>query len=589
MSLSLPQHDPHTESRNQALERARAEYQFNYSYYEMGFIQHVPKEQDYDLSCIGTLTAKTLGFMAARTPGAVEALEHAAERFVAALLDRGAAAGDPSQSSSETPPAQTVHDRVSQYLAMFDSEHLCKQSTWDDVSLPFSAAWKHWDEDWYFAYQAVAGVVPNFIRRLDAPMPNFPVSDETYQRVTGDHSTLAAAIADKRVFVWDFSLFAGIPGSSKFGFDKVPVAALVMFAWNDTTEHGGFGLRPVAIQCGQDANSPRFTPEDGYLWKMARLCAQAAIGGVSGCSVHFGLHLIMERCIIASHRTLAPQHPLLHFLAPSFRFTLPTNRGLQFFTLPENFIPDLLAPPADVTMTQLADAYVQNFRFDRATPPSMFAAQGLDDPSVLPVYPFREDTTKVWDAIATFVREYVSVYYADDAAVANDWEVQAWVATLQSESDEGARLHGIGVDGKVVTVAALSDLAAQIVYIASAFHAAINFSGLENFGFPLVVSFAGAAAPTASTPNTEAEFVARMPPMHYAWKQFFLVWFQSMLWKSILGDYRDHFEHPAVRDAVSRFQARLRTIEAEIDAINATRPLPYYWQRPGAITSSIQG
>lgn len=597
MSISLPQHDPNRQQRSHEIEQARSEYQFDYAYYGMGFIDKVPLDQEYDLSCIKTLTEKTLGYLSARasnTVGEVEAhvsesLRHAAERFVGALCGRTPPSAD-TGSESTAAPTQTVRERVAQYLAMFADESLQKQSTWDQVSLPFTDAWKHWDEDWYFAYQAVAGIVPTFIRRIDAPLANFVVSDETYQRVTGDSKTLAEAIAEKRVFVWDFALFDGLPGSSKFGFDKLPVAALVMFAWNDTEETGGFGLRPVAIQCGQDTDAPQFTPEDGYRWKMARLCAQAAIGGVSGCSIHFGVHLILERCIIASHRTLSTRHPILHLLTPNYRFTLPTNRGLKLFTLPEMFIPDLLAPPREVTMVQLADVYVQNFRFDRSTPPALFAAQGLDDPSVLPIYPFREDTTRVWQAIATFVGAYIGAYYQSDDDVANDWEVQAWVEVLQSNSDQGARLHGIGVEGKVQTIAALSDLVAQILYLASAFHAALSFSGLENLSFPLVVSFAGVAPPSATTPNTEAEFVARMPPMHYAWKQFFLVWFQSMLWESMLGDYpHDHFEHPAVREAVADFQAKLRLIEAEIDAVNERRPLPYYWQRPGAITSSIQG
>lgn len=612
MATQLPQDDPNPKAREEQLAEARQTYQFDYEYFGLGFLAgELPKADKYSDRASMTLAAKTAEFWANHAAAAlVEAGEDVAakvEKGIGELRTRAEAAiselrhrpthhEEPEKLAHESKTAEAASKSaggpsVEAYRNMF---HLIK--------IPPSAS--HWDEDWYFAYQTVTSIVPDRLRRLDTVPENFPVTDEMYQRATGDQAGLAAALREKRVFLLDFTGYAGVPGSPGFGAEKVTLAPMAMFAWVDTTEHGGFGLRPVAIQCGPQPGdaTPVFLPTDGWLWKMARMIVQAAIGTYSGTCAHLGVHMVMERCVISTYRTLAQTHPIYALLRLHYQFTLAVNVYTKVFSEApthnpvrileegkffQSFLVELLSPPRDINL-DIMRKYVDGFRLDTATPPSLFAENGLDDPNVLPMYPFRDDTTRVFAAIQEFVAAYVALYYREDASVIADHEVQAWVRELQAE--QGGRLQGVGVGGKVETVQALTDLVAQIIYLASAYHAALNYSGYENLSFPLCISYAGFnQPPTRSTPNTEEELKSRLPPMDFAWMQFHFAWVQYMLWENWLGSYPEgYFDDPRATELGDKLYARLKGVALAIKEDNKRRPLPYLWQIPfEAVTASL--
>lgn len=45
--------------------------------------------------------------------------------------------------------------------------------------------------------------------------------------------------------------------------------------------------------------------------------------------------------------------------------------------------------------------------------PRELAKRGVDDREALPVYPFRDDGLRIWEALRSFVGEYVEHYYPD--------------------------------------------------------------------------------------------------------------------------------------------------------------------------------
>lgn len=612
MKTQLPQDDPNPTAREQQLAEARKTYQFDYAYYGLGFLAgKLPEADHYSQSAMKTLATKTVEFWANHAVAAVDQVGHdvvnKVDKGIADLRARAEAVLDHNRKrpKSFTELRNVLHEfktardaeqasggpSIAAYRNMF---HL----------LPTPAGADHWDEDWYFAYQTVTSIVPFLLRNISSVPENFPVTDEMYRRATGDAAGLAAALESKRVFLLDFACYSGIPGSPGFGAEKVSLAPMAMFAWVDTTEHNGFGLRPVAIQCGQKPgeSAPIFQPSDRWLWKMARMIVQSAIGMYSGTHAHVGVHMVMERCVISTLRTLAQNHPIYALLKLHYQFTLavnvytkvfseaPTHNPLRileegkFF---QSFLVDLLSPPRDVNLGMMRD-YIDGFRLDKSTPPTLFAENGLDDTKSLPMYPFRDDTTRVFAAIHEFVTSYVALYYHDDARVMSDREIQAWVSELQAE--QGGRLQGIGVNGKVETVAALTDLVAQIIYQASAFHSALNYSGYDSLGFPLCMSYTGFhQPPTLDTPNTEEEFVSRLPPMDFAWMQLHFAWVQHMLWENWLGEYPPgYFEDLRATELGDKFHARLLVVAEAIKADNLRRPMPYLWQIPfSAIAASL--
>jgi len=465
---------------------------------------------------------------------------------------------------------------ISDYEAMFQS-----------IKIPETA--KLWDQDWNFAYQTVAGSVPCKIECIDTLPDNFPVTEEIYQRVMGSDRSLADDLAAKRVFLLDFSMFELYTGGVADGHQKHIYAPMALFAWRDTSEHNGFGLTPVAVQCGPNPDEfPIFTPGDGWRWKMARYSVQIATGTYRGGYLHFALHIAIERVLIALKRSLAPMHPLHILLNNNFMLTMSANTTtMTFIEEPKGYSVTLMPCWVHATVTQQLEG-VAHFRLDQSAPPQMFGGKGLADPSVLPIYPFREDTTKLWEATLQFVEGYIKLYYANDAAVVADKELQQWIWTLRTP--DGARFRGIGVNGKVVTVAALVQLVAQLMYQTSAFHAAVNYSGFDCISFPPSGGYAGfAAPPTMDTPNTEASFLAMLPPLEWAWTQFLVELDQITVWANQIGIYHDdYFKDERVKPLADTFATRVNAIAKEVEAANKKRPLPYLHQYPPNVTASIQ-
>ena len=120
------------------------------------------------------------------------------------------------------------------------------------------------------------------------------------------------------------------------GKQRYVTAPIAVFYWSNTSVEGfpetdGY-MRPIAIQLDQQhdtINTPIFTPNDcsdasdknGLKWQVAKqivnICSAIQHENVA----HLGAcHLIMDTIIIAAHRELSEQHPLLTLLTPHFRF-----------------------------------------------------------------------------------------------------------------------------------------------------------------------------------------------------------------------------------------------------------------------------
>jgi arachidonate 15-lipoxygenase len=473
-----------------------------------------------------------------------------------------------------------------------DSTHPLTMADYENMfhSLDKPALAKLWDEDWCFAYLTVAGPIPCAIRCIEELPANFPVTNEHYRLAMGPDADLTQDLAAKKVFLLDFALLDKFTGGRAYGLQKYCYAPLALFAWKDTTEHKGFGLTPVAIQCGQrpGADFPIWTPADGWRWKMARHTARVATGCFRGAYLHYGgLHVVMERIVIATRRALAENHPILLALNHNFERTLSAGIPTRQILSPGEAEATLIAPQIDATV-QLILMGVNDFGFDTSVPPALFDDRGLGDPAVLPMYPFREDTTKLWEATLEFVRGYVKLYYTSDQDVVDDTEVQSWVAGLQAQ--DGARLNGVGNGGKVETVDQLIALMASIVYRGSSFHAAVNYAGWDLFAFPPAMAYAGfAPPPTAETANTEESFMAMLPPLEFAFDQMSINGQQTTIWLNSVGVYPPgYFEDSRVEPLAKAIEARMTEIKAEVEAANEKRPYPYIYQLPWDVTSSLQ-
>lgn len=446
------------------------------------------------------------------------------------------------------------------------------------------------DEDWMFAYQRVAGFNPTVIERIEKVPDRMPLADALFRAVTGENTTLEAAGKDGRLYLCDYALLDGIPGGVVMGMQKFLTAPLALFC--RMKGPGGERLMPVAIQLAQkpSADAPIFTPLDGIRWKIAKIYVSEADGNHHQTVAHlYTTHLRVEPIIVATHRELAATHPIAALLAPHFTFTLAINENARDSLLAKGGVVDLMLGSDLAGSVEIMQRANRQWRFDEAGPEALLRRRGVDDPALLPQFPFRDDTLLLWKAILGHVERYLDLYYRSPQDMVQDAELQGWARCLVAK--DGADLAGMALDpaAPFADLPYLKRLLAQVIYTASAQHASVNYAQypLMSYspGCPLALY---GPPPTAASAEDAGTYLKRLPPIAMAlWQMAVADLLTSQQWDELGNFGPGAFVGPSVERTVGIFQAELATIETTIAARNATRPFAYELQLPSRVPNSI--
>jgi len=579
---SLPQHDERPDARRAAIERARDEYQYDYGYQSLCFLRSVPPHEAFDATYMkaGLLGSAKL---------AENHLEHTGQRLLEHAGGTLREAWHALWNKGEDPRAHLTKALRAKHIdGSFDS---LDDFTRLYPALPPPLAMSHWQEDWSFAWQRMAGAVPVHMRRVTEPLDGFPVTDAHMERALGQPLRVQQALAQGRLFLCDYAMFHGMPygvfppGSG--GLRKYVEAPLALFL---ATPKAKGGLTPVAIQCGQvpGVDNPIYTPADGIRWQIAKLAVQIADGNLEGDLVHFGYcHMIIQCFIMAAHRCLSPDHPLALLLAPHFRYTLAANQFAREHVANPGGIKDrLLGGTIEAQLAVLRDG-IRAVELADLDPSIHAQRHGLDDREVIVDHPFRDDGLASWTPILAFVSGYVRVYYASDEDVANDLELRAMLDEIAAP--DGGRLPRLIAGFTLRTVDDVIALMARIIFRASTYHAAINYSWYDWMGFIPNMPTAGfGPVPRPSEPATEQTLLRMLPPIQATWESIAEVYAVSSLAITKLGKLDEHeFGDPRVQPLITRFVAELADAETIIEERNRERVLPYRTLLPSQISASI--
>lgn len=463
------------------------------------------------------------------------------------------------------------------------------------ISLPLPAIADDFMQSDAFARMRVAGPNSMLLQGVTQLPAKFPLSETQFQQVMGASDSLATALAQRRVYLIDYAELASlIPGTTN-GAQKYVNQPIAMFA----VPLGGKSLVPVAIQLGQNpASSPAFlridsnASPDWWSWQMARSVVQVAEGNYHELFVHLArTHLVIEAFAVATHRQLAPEHPLNALLLPHFEGTLFINNSAAGSLIAAGGPIDMIFAGTIASTQQTASADRLAFDFYAQMLPSNLQARAVDDCSALPDYPYRDDALLVWNAIRQWVGDYINTYYSSDADVVGDYELVNWTQELQS----AGKIKGFKA---ITTRAQLIDVVTMIAFTASAQHAAVNFPQRTLMSYAPAITGAGwAPNPALSPPAAEADWLELLPPIPQAQQQLNTLWLLGSIHYRPLGDYRvNHWPYPEwFRDPrisgtggpLQRFQAALKIVDAEIDARNLHRAVPYEYLKPSLIPTSI--
>ena len=443
-----------------------------------------------------------------------------------------------------------------------------------------------------FAWLRVAGPNPLMIERMTATDPRFPVTEAQYQSVMGTDDSLADAIQTGRAYLADYGILDGALGGTFGTQPQVQKYLYAPFALFAVPVAGGL-MRPVAIQTGQNPTAyPVITPSTGAeAWLIAKTMVQIADANFHEAVSHFArTHVLIEPFVIATHRQLPSEHPLSRLLLPHFQGTLAINDSARsFLVAPLGGVNRLLSATIDHSRVLIVKGFqARGFNADMLS--QRLNDRGVNDPTSLPVYPYRDDGLLIWEAIHNWVTAYLGLYYYADSDVQNDQLLQAWAAELIAF--DGGRLQDFGDEGTgtISTLAYLIDAVTMVIFTASAQHAAVNFpqNGVMSFA-PAMPTAGYIPALTATDAVTSGyDWLDLLPPLDQAQAQLNLLYLLGSVYFTHLGGYEpQQFGDIKVAEPLQAFQQRLDEIAQIIDQRNTERPWSYEHLKPLNIPQSI--
>lgn len=333
----------------------------------------------------------------------------------------------------------------------------------------------NYSQDLFFSMERLANN-PFSVKRLTpgTSLP-FDVDDATAQAITG--SSMAGLLAAGRLFYADHTDQATIAKTT----DKYGAACSAYFY---IAAAGDF--LPLAIRTNTGADliyTPEDDPED---WLLAKILFN--INDFYFTQVYHlaATHEVIQIAWMAAIRSLSVEHPvygLLNRLAYEVFSINPVAEAVLFAD--GAFFDQLLPFTGAASAAYNTDLY---FNGSGAFQSNYFEAElqgrGLVNASVGPEllsFPYYEDASVIYSAIRTFMTAFVKSYYASDAVVKADTELQAWVAEANGDAE------AIDFPAEIITVEQVVDILTHIAHLGSTAHHAVNTNSLLSLSatFPM--------------------------------------------------------------------------------------------------------
>ncbi|KAK4349800.1 hypothetical protein RND71_029113 [Anisodus tanguticus] len=467
-----------------------------------------------------------------------------------------------------------------------------------------------WLRDDEFARQAIAGVNPVTIERLQVFPPVSKLDPEIYgpqesalkeEHILGNLNgmTVQEALDANRLFIVDYhDIYLPFLDRINVLDGRNAYATRTIYFLSDLGT-----LKPITIelslpQTGPSSQSKRVVtpPVDAtgnWMWQLAKAHVCSNDAGVHQLVNHWlRTHACLEPFILAAHRQLSAMHPIYKLLDPHMRYTLEINGLARQSLINADGVIEACFTPGRYCMEMSAAAY-KNWRFDLEGLPADLIRRGIAVPDstqphglklLIEDYPYAADGLMIWAAIEGWVRNYVNHYYQDLAQVCNDRELQAWYA--ESINVGHADLRNAEWWPTLATPEDLISILTTIIWLASAQHAALNFGQYPYGGYvPNRPPLMRRLIPDENDPeytlflaDPQKYFFSALPSLLQATK--FMAVVDTLSTHSLDEEYIGERHQPStwtgdaeIIEAFYEFSAEIRRIEKEIDEKNADTKL----------------
>ena len=201
---------------------------------------------------------------------------------------------------------------------------------------------------------------------------------------------------------------------------------------------------------------------------------------------------------VATRRNLPDSHPIFKLLVPHFRYTIAINTRAV-----ETLISD--GGPIDVAFSIGGQGKKELFhRAGRAynvhwtNLKENIRERGVDNADLLPGYYYRDDNLKIWNAIETYAREIVDLFYSSDNDVKEDKELLEWTNDIHTRgfpAYDGVQGHGF--PKAITSKEELVKYCTLIMFTGSGQHSSVNFGQFAEYFFAPNAPFAMRQPPPA--------------------------------------------------------------------------------------------
>ncbi|CAG2249786.1 ALOX5 [Mytilus edulis] len=423
---------------------------------------------------------------------------------------------------------------------------------------------EYFNDDADFGRQRLASLNSLLITLCTAIPEKFGVTEEMVKPFL-EGKTIEEAMKEKRLFIIDLALLEGCPAKTE---------DLVVFLPSD--------------------------PE--YTWMMAKMWYNLAEAHYHQALTHLNLtHFMMEGICVATKRNLSPSHPICRLLTPHFMYLIAINfLGLGTLINPGGLFDKTSSGGINGAFFLMRKS-MEFWRLDtHGTLPENLKSRGVLDQSVLKdAYHMRDDALLLYDAIKTYVQNYVTHYYSVEGSLKADYEIQNWGAEIvKSRDDGGVGILGVPNDGKFETNDQLVVTLTAIIYTCSVGHAAANFQQYDEYAAPFRMAFTMHGVPPKDKSQVEIETILKTIPNRAELLELMSITkVLSEKATQSLGDFEKQLivDPPAVKivhdnspsSCHCRFRQSLRDIGKTIDERNKIRENPYDWLHPTAIPNAI--
>jgi hypothetical protein len=482
--------------------------------------------------------------------------------------------------------------------------------------LPKPGVANTWNQDTEFGRQRLVGLNPVLIRKCQpedlSTNSKFHVSDELLQSYLGDNFTLAEAFASNRLYLLDYKILHEIiTPQQQDQLGRYGVAPLCLLYVNDQKQ-----LIPIAIQLQQkdegENSNPIFTPSSSpQEWLTAKLAVSATDAAHQGIVTHLlETHLVAEIFAVSTYRTLSPQHILYQILKPHFFNTLAINTMARNAFLGRSGFFDSTGSLGYTSSNELLSrGYYGDginicyqgkaWEFYKTALPYNLKQRDVYN---LPNYYYRDDALLIWNSIKEYVTNVLKIQYQDAESLEKDVELQSWKNELIAF--EGGNIKGLlppqkseQLTGKLNNLDDLVEIVTNIIFTATALHAAVNFSQYEYAAWILNMPFATYQSfeyRLLHDKKHQPELLKYLPNRIQAIKQIILVKTLTLgppyTSKSLLT-LKNPFKTELEKQAFKNFQKSLKDIENQIKARNTSLvksgQKPYIYLLPSRIPQSI--